>query len=189
MSRKGLKAWGRRRQCRSTVRTWWFVQLTQTSRELLEGNSGKPCMLSQEFLSLEGGGAHLLPPTNFTFDENVHPDPDESRWHRELAAIAMQPMKLHLSLNFKPSGLVVTIRFPMQSGDDCMGASMEQFWWLCRRMICGFYIKIRSRPSIPFLEVYLKTVIMYMCCNLQIKVKNSKKLLATQITTSKSFAK
>lgn len=48
--------------------------------------------------------------TNFIFDENVHPDPDERRRNRELAAIAIQQMKLHLSLNLKPSCLIVTIR-------------------------------------------------------------------------------
>lgn len=62
------------------------LQFSQTSRGLRECNLGKPCTLSQEFLSLEGGRAHLLPPKNFIFDENVHPDPDEHRQSRELAA-------------------------------------------------------------------------------------------------------
>lgn len=115
--------------------------------------------------------------TNFIFDENVHPDPDERRWNRELAAIAIQQMKLHLSLNLKPSCLIVTIRHYKISNAEgrwLPGGFHGAVLVMCRRMICGFYIKTRSRPSIPFSEVYLKTVIMYVCYNLQTKVKIAK---------------
>ena len=39
---------------------------------------------------------------------------------------------------------------------------------MCRRSVCGFYIKTRSRPRIPFLGVHLKTIIMNMCYNTQV---------------------
>lgn len=190
MSQKGLKALGRRRQCRRTVRTWWFVQITQTPHVLLECSSGTPGILSQDFLSLEGGGAHLLPPTNFIFDENAHPDPEWKQVKRRAGCYSNAAEEASSVL--ERQALLSNCHY-----GDCKISSAEGRWLhsgfpgaglgVYRSMICGFYIKTRSRPRIPSLEVYLKTV-MCMCYNLQTKVKNSKNLLATHIATSRNFA-
>lgn len=168
MNRKGLKGLGRRRQCRRTVWTWWLVQLTQTSRGLLECNSGKPGTFIQNFLSLEGGGARLLPPTNFILDENAHPDPERKQVKQragsysdtaEEASSVLERQALLPNCHYGD-----TIRFPLQRGDDCTQGSMEQKddLWLLNQD------QVKTKHSI--FKVYLKTVIMSSIYTQRLKI-------------------